>query len=332
MPHAPSYSSTSPSVTGPALASHSSDRRISHNETEVGNGRYERSASVQSQVLSTGQYSAPMSMDEDDEDDLGMLDIPDIPKYPGPNGLSLIRLFVPRLINDAFLGETCPKAVGYALPADFGVFESVGGELPAPALEANGCIQSVFVTRDSLNRMLERFIECGAWEFSEEDPIFLSFNHDSGTVPLEEWSGNHVQRPSEEAESDVDQEDGELPPEDQITNDEFAEKRPNFPSYENQNGSITRESSSVYSKGTVLPQKPAQTIPERPLLSGPDHTPGAGRDTEEILAALGVTGAPKPVRAPARPYPPPEASRKVQKPNNNQINYSESKSPEGSDQ
>ena len=87
--HASLYSSASPSVTGPALASYSSERRVSRNEPEPRSCRHERSASVQSQALSPGQNSAPMSVDEDDEDDLGMLDIPDIPKYPGPNGLLL---------------------------------------------------------------------------------------------------------------------------------------------------------------------------------------------------------------------------------------------------
>jgi len=36
-----------------------------------------------------------------------------------------------------------------------------------------------------------------------------------------------------------------------------------------------------------------------------DHVPH--QDTENRLAALGVTGTAKPVRAPARPYPPPKA-------------------------
>ena len=211
-------------------------------------------------------------------------------------------------VNNTSLGEKSPKPVGYALPADYEIFESVGGELPAPALEANGCIQSVFVTQDSLDKMLLRFTDCGAWEFSEEDPIFLSFNHNSDIVPFEGCSENRVSRLSEDIHSDAYQEDGELSPEDQTKKDKILEDT----SYkENQNGSATREVSTVHYKSTAIPHK--LTRSNQTSHSSDDHVPAAARDTEEILAALGVTGAPKPVRAPARPYPPPESSRKAQK-------------------
>ena len=221
--------------------------------------------------------------------------------------------------NDTILGEKSPKPVGYALPADYEVFESVGGELPPPAVEADGCIQSVFVTRDSINKMLERFTDCGAWEFSEEDPIFLTFSHNNEIIPFEEWSESRARRQSEEVESNAGQEDDDLSLEHQIKNDELSKRRPDSSDYEkNQNSPISHEASSVYYKSSIVPHRPTMDLS------------GAARDTEEILAALGVTGAPKPVRAPARPYPPPESSRKVQRLMNNQINNAESKRPEGS--
>lgn len=43
--------------------------------------------------------------------------------------------------------------------------------------------------------------------------------------------------------------------------------------------------------------------------SSPEEESRQPKDTEELLAALGVTGAPKPIRAPARPYPPPSQER-----------------------
>ena len=86
---APSHSSASATTAGPAPVSYSPEQQFNRNKTEIGSSRHESSASMQSQVSSPEQNSAPMSVDEDDEDDLGMLDIPDVPKYPGPNGLLL---------------------------------------------------------------------------------------------------------------------------------------------------------------------------------------------------------------------------------------------------
>ena len=230
-------------------------------------------------------------------------------------------------VNDTSLGEKSPKPVGYALPADYEVFESVGGELPSPALEANGCIQSVFVTQDSFDKMLLRFTDCGAWEFSEEDPIFLSFNHNSDIVPFEGRLESRVSRLSEDIHSDIYQEDGELSPGGQTKNDNNLEDT-NYK--ENQNGLVTRNMPTVNYKSTVIPHDETQ-LNQASHLSG-DHVPAAARDTEEILAALGVTGAPKPVRAPARPYPPPESSRKAQKAMTDQVYSPEQRSPERSDQ
>ena len=208
-------------------------------------------------------------------------------------------------------GEAKPRLVGLALPADYHVFESVGGVLPPPAFEADGRIQSVFVTQNTLQNVHQRFIDSGIWEFSAEDPIFKTIRDDGELISLKESTSDLDRQMSIDIESDSEKEDGEWTRESlsekkstrtlEVESDvEKSHKATNYPcSSSMSNLSKAASPGPPHLNGSSKTQgSPVESVPERP------------HDTEDILAALGVTGVPKPVKAPTRLYPPSEVSRK----------------------
>lgn len=214
--------------------------------------------------------------------------------------------------------------MGFALPADFDVFESVGGILPPPAFEAGGCLQSVFVTQSSLDGLSEKFTDFAAGEVSVDDPIFLEVRDDGEIISIEEWIGSRGLKISPDLESDLDREDGEWTQDNEMDIES--------PSEESVHTADAHDIPSTYYRSSVTSPKIPQPH-QKASTSGPgtEKVPDSTRDTEDILAALGVTGAPKPVRAPARPYPPPESSRRVHKSAIGRVQRSRSLSPRNHD-
>lgn len=222
------------------------------------------------------------------------------------------------------IDESKPRPVGFALPADYEIFESVGGILPPPAFEAGGCLQSVFVTQSSLDSLSAKFTDFAAGDVSADDPIFLKVRDDGEIITIEEWIGNRGLKVSQDLESDLDREDGEWTQENEMDIESSSEGSVNDAGIPNK--------SSTYYRSSIVSPKMSQPYKESSTSElAKEKVLDSARDTEDILAALGVTGAPKPVRAPARPYPPPETSRRVQKTTVDRMQRSRSQSPRDHD-
>ena len=211
----------------------------------------------------------------------------------------------------SWTGETKPRPVGLALPADYYVFESVGGVLPSPTSEADGRIRSVFITENSLVTVHKKLIDCDMWEYSAEDPIFRTISEEDELGPTKEQTSDHDRQMSIEVDSSSEREDGEW------TRDIPLEKKATR-TYEVSSASAsdpiikdyTHESPPSYTRRDASPRPThlngssiAHDLSEH---SVPDKSNGA----EDILGASGITRLLKPVRAPARPYSSPEAGRK----------------------
>lgn len=211
--------------------------------------------------------------DEFEENNLNMLDIPDLPS-------SSHHLTDQKILA----GGTSIRLIGRPLPANFIVADAIS-PIDPPRPENDGHCVSKYQCRGSLKNLLQHVKNTDDWDELSKDPIFLTISDESQAISIQHlksiYNPQLVDENSQEAESQVD----EAMEETKSTRNgsdawdvmDSLEHALNAGRHKG-NGS-TRSSSSTQSK----PHK----------------------DTEEVLAALGVTGAPKPVRAPARPYPPP---------------------------
>lgn len=182
----------------------------------------------------------------------------------------------------------------------------------------------MFVTQSGLDSLSEKFTDFAAGDVSADDPIFLEVREDGEIITIEEWIGSRGIKVAQDLESELDREDGEWTQENEMDIESSSE--------ESVDASIPNKPSTYYRSSIVSPKISQPYLGSSTLEPGAEKVPDSARDTEDILAALGVTGAPKPVRAPARPYPPPESSRRAQKTAVGRVQRSRSQSPRDHDQ
>ena len=189
-------------------------------------------------------------------------------------------------------------------------------------------IQSAYVTSENYEELRKNIRNTRKWTYDVDDPIFNFIYDDSRNLPFEEWI-ERVRHRSRRV-SDADGEEGELREDDHIDKYTLLEKEPD--SREENNVDLEDESSesSKYYKSTFETYKPVEAKPTQAHELNSTNLQGNLRNTEEILASLGVTGTPKPpkgVRGPARTYPPPEVNTKYSTETNASVSNSMSGSP-----
>lgn len=211
---------------------------------------------------------------ETDEDNLSMLNIPDMP------------LSSARLTEQAVLaGTSLIRLVETPLPADFEVADATS-PLESAKAENGGRCQSKYWGPGSLNDISQHIRETNEWNAISRDPIFLTFKDDSHVIPLEDLlSLYNPGRINEAIHGLEDQDDG-------------AVQEPNSPKNDSDTWDIMDSLEQSLSAGRL--KKPDSTSSNDITLEDQSQPP---RDTEKLLAALGVTGASKPIGATARPYP-----------------------------
>lgn len=227
--------------------------------------------------------SAAKETDED-EDQLGMLNIPDLPQ---PDQV------VPS-------GSPPTRLVGRPLPTNFVVADAISPIGP-PLQEDEGRCQSKYWGRGTSNHILQNIKDTGYWDDVEKDPIFCSIPDDDHVIPLDMVSSTY--RP-QQAEGNVQEPDPEPEIEQPEPTPEPETKGPNndrdtpdiMDSLENALNASRHKQPNIAKESNNTSEEESE----------------APKDTEQVLAALGVTGAPKPVRAPARPYPPPSHEQGTQ--------------------
>ena len=207
---------------------------------------------------------------------------------------------------------------GRPLSANFVVAEAI--PLLPPEPDNDGCCRSKYTDRGRPDIIGRNVKDTSYWEEFSKDPIFISIPDDGKIVPID-----YLRSRFDPPQANKDQ---ILEPEDD-TDDPHQESK--FKLDGEDMGDVMDSLEHALNVGRPKPLqlssgKGAVAVDQTSTLNSDPWTPSA-LDTEAMLAALGVTGAPKPVRAPARPYPPPSALEPSSQASPNGTSRSRSGSP-----
>lgn len=220
----------------------------------------------------------------EDEDQLAMLNIPDLPQ---PDQV------VPS-------GSPPTHLVGRPLPTNFVVADAISPIGP-PSKGDEGRCQSKYLGHGTAALIFKNIRDTSYWDDVEKDPIFSSIPDDGRVISLDDVLSIH--RPHQ-AEGNAQEPEHEPEVEQLEPTPEPENKSPNR---DRDTPDIMDSLENALNAGRhKQPDKAEETN------TTSEENSEAPKDTEQVLAALGVTGAPKPVRAPARPYPPPSHEKGTQ--------------------
>jgi hypothetical protein len=229
-------------------------------------------------------------------DDLKALDIPDLPSSS-------------TLLTDEIIlaGRASFRLVKRPLPANFIVADAIA-PFEAARAEDQGRCESKYWSNGILSELSQHVRNSSDWDDLLNDPIFLDIPVDSEIIPLEDltslYNPRHYDDGIEESEEQLE---------------EIVTESKNPQNGEDM-GDVMDSLEHALSEGRR--KQPDSTYNTTDISNEPVQP---SNNTEELLAALGVTGAPKPVRAPARPYPPPSQEQQGQVPSDGRA-WSSSKS------
>ena len=201
------------------------------------------------------------------------------------------------IITDGFLA----RLVGQPLPTNFIVADALAPFAP-PALEDGGRCKSKYLSRITLEALLQNINTSTDWEKYKLDPIFASIANDGAVVMLEDLiafirPGENLEDVYRDYDAEGNEEDCQSPRRPRPVNG--GDSWDIMDTLENALNA-TRDKTSATRSIT-----PASIKEEHQTRAGFSEAAEGSHMTEERLAALGVTGPAKPIRAPARPYPPP---------------------------
>jgi hypothetical protein len=204
------------------------------------------------------------------------------------------------------------------LSANFVVAEAI--PLLPPEPDNDGCCRSKYTDRGKPDILGQNIKDTSYWEEFSRDPIFSSIGDDGVVVPIDylkslydpgQANRGRSQEPEHNDNNSLQESKFELDGEDVGDVMDSLEHalnagRPKPLQLSSSKSAVAVDQASAPNSGSQIP---------------------LARDTEAMLAALGVTGAPKPVRAPARPYPPPSAQEPSLQASPNNTSRSRSRSP-----
>lgn len=193
--------------------------------------------------------------------------------------------------------------VSRPLPADFIVADGIVPISP-PSIEDDGRSLSKYHARETLESLDQNIKDSDYWDEVKEDPIFQPVLDNGAILTVAELISHRDLHDDADEGSDSEREDGELTQESNMTSDE-----PDSYDFMNSLEHALNAGGASANAYQPLGEPSTHAVEQAHLPSQYEEASSdidTARATEERLAALGVTGLPKPVRAPARPYPPPE--------------------------
>lgn len=215
-----------------------------------------------------------------------------------------LRTSIPyRLLLTSIIAWRPAGPVVQPLPA---YFTAAGTVVPIPphSVEGHGRSLSKYLVHENLASLDRNVRDSDYWDDLKGDPIFLPIVDDGVIITVAELISQRDLHNTADEGSDSEREDGELTQESNILSDEPD-------SYDVMNSLEHALNAGGAPPTTYQPlgEPSTRAIEQAHVQLQYDEASSdmdTARATEERLAALGVTGMPKPVRAPARPYPPPE--------------------------
>lgn len=252
-----------------------------------------------SQVYPEKQKSHPLDAtnNQPEEDDLNALDIPDLP----PSSTLLTDEII-------FAGRASFRLVKRPLPANFIVADAIA-PFEVSRVEDQGRCESKYWGNGALSKLSQHVRNSNDWEDLLNDPIFLDIPVDSEIIPLEDLTSLYNPRHCDDGIEESEEQFEEV-----VTESKSPQNGEDI-------GDVMDSLEHALSEGRR--KQPDSTYNTTNILKEPVQP---SKNTEDVLAALGVTGAPKPVRAPARPYPPPSQEQQGRLPSDRRARSS-SRSP-----
>lgn len=167
--------------------------------------------------------------------------------------------------------------------------------LLSPVPHSGGCIKSAFIVGENLESFLEMHLHRHGQGSTDEDPIFVDTSNGDECVPLAMLRETRGRRTCNELKYSLsDKCDGDI-------------YDPNSRPVSTHSGEFGHDRRASLSLTNGSKNDGWDRSSEQHFQAATTSRPSASaQETEDRLAALGVTGAPKPVRTPARPCPPPE--------------------------
>ena len=267
-------------------------------------------SSTRSQVSTPKSKPADSGATDSKGDDLSILDVPDHPAAEG----NLTTYLVTRSLADLQIGGSKPTLVGRPLPTNFVVADALA-PFDAPALGDNGRCKSKYFESSDVREDNQNIRDTDDWEKYQKDPIFSDIASGGNVILLSVldmiFRPASVQEAGEESEALPPEATGRSPSETNPT-DHSSDKSPHGCSVNGRQGSAASD-------------REHSAIAEQKSLPNTPHDQASGNATEDVLASLGVTGTPKPVKVVQRPYPPPTPKDRTG--DNGQSSRSRSASP-----
>ena len=258
-----------------------------------------QSLNQQMQSYSAKPRSPPaeFTQNQPEEDDLNALDITDIP------------LSSKSLQDEMILaGHASFCLVKRPLPSNFIVADAIA-PFESSKGEDRGRCESKYWPKGDLGNLYQHVKDSNDWVDVSDDPIFLMIPEESEIIPVEDLTSIYNQTRSDDGNEGTEEHVQEV--------DEDTRSLQN----EEDTGDFMDSLEHALSEGRRKQPDQNGSIINISKESAESHT-----NTEELLASLGVTGTPKPVRAPARPYPPPSSEQQGQVPSDH-IRRPTSRSP-----
>ena len=267
--------------------------------------RAQSSASVKSPSASPNPHQIQVLDHDLEEDDLDCLDVPDLPKT---------SLDFPSASQEPI------NLIGQPLPGNF-VVADVLAPFPPPAPQDDGCCKSKYHHDASLDACHENFKDSKYWDKEHADDVaFSDLSAYGKVIPVDEILLMIRQRRAHPESSDNTNRDSRSQSRTVSMNQDSLEVKNTLDRMERELAETKAKLQAKLDKGRAAnavhasPLQPVkaeqhpfrdhdikeeyQTPPQSATLEEPIKFE---QDAEDVLAALGVTGAPKPVTVTAWP-------------------------------
>lgn len=267
--------------------------------------RAQSSASVKSQSSPSNPHQNQVQEYNFEEDDLESLDIPDLPRTT---------------LAFTNASQEPINLIGQPLPGNF-VVADVLAPFPPPAPHDEGCCKSRYHNDASLDACLETFKSSKYWDKEHADDVaFSDLPADGKIIPVDEILWMVRQRRAHPESSDNTNRDSRSQSRTVSMNQDSIEVKTTLDRMERELAETKAKLQAKLDKGRManpVHASPLQSVkaeqppfrdhdikeeyqnPPQPAMLEKPIKPE--QDTEDVLAALGVTGAPKPVTTIAWP-------------------------------
>ena len=284
-----------PTSAGPVQLTHQSPSNEIATQPKQGD---QSLASIDSQSTSLKPHKSQVLDYDFEEDDLESLDIPDLPQTT----------------------RQSIKLIGHPLPGNFVVADTLA-PFPSPAPQDNGYCKSRYQHDGNLEACIEHFKDSKYWDKEHaDDVVFFDLPADGKIVPLDDILSAIKQRRAHPESSEDLNRNSRSQSRTVSMNQDSLDVKLTLDKMERELAETKAKLEARLGRGRAAGPLRAST-PKTVKIGQPhlrDHEIREGhptppesttstkpmkseKDAEEILAALGVTGAPKPVTATSMP-------------------------------